>query len=101
MLRKTDATSRVDDLGRVVIPRSICQELGIQEGENLDIYKDRRGVYFGKRSTRSEYLRAAKILYLNILQDGSNSVPDSAKTEVLESLAHAVSLLSGVSGKEV
>ena len=35
---------RIDDLGRVVIPKEIRQSLGIREGDSLEIFVDNGGV---------------------------------------------------------
>lgn len=39
-MKATGIIRRVDDLGRVVIPREIRKNLGIREGEPLEIYTD-------------------------------------------------------------
>lgn len=50
-MRATGITRRIDDLGRVVIPRDIRRSLKIQEGEPLEIYTDETGVYFKKMTS--------------------------------------------------
>ena len=42
-LKLTGMIRRVDDLGRVVIPKVIRQELGITVGEPLEIFIDNDG----------------------------------------------------------
>lgn len=39
-MKSTGCVRRIDDLGRIVIPKAIRQELGIKEGEPLEIFKD-------------------------------------------------------------
>jgi len=39
-MRETGIIRRVDDLGRVVIPKEIRRTLGIKEGEPLEIFVD-------------------------------------------------------------
>lgn len=39
-MKATGIVRRVDDLGRVVIPRDIRKNLGIREGDPLEIYID-------------------------------------------------------------
>lgn len=41
-MKATGIVRRVDDLGRVVIPREIRRSLGIREGEPLEIYTEGR-----------------------------------------------------------
>ena len=42
-MKATGIVRRIDDLGRVVIPREIRKKLGIHEGEPLEIYTDTIG----------------------------------------------------------
>lgn len=42
-MKATGIIRRVDDLGRVVIPKEIRRNLGIREGEALEIYTDTLG----------------------------------------------------------
>ena len=58
-MRATGIVRRIDDLGRVVIPREIRTQLGIHEGEPLEIYLDKTAgghpvVCFAKYSTTFE-----------------------------------------------
>ena len=39
-MKSTGIVRRIDDLGRVVIPREIRRQMGIKEGEPLEIYTD-------------------------------------------------------------
>ena len=39
-MRPTGIVRRIDDLGRVVIPREIRRSLGIREGDALEIFVD-------------------------------------------------------------
>lgn len=47
-LKATGIVRRIDDLGRVVIPREIRRTLDIHEGDALELYSDESGVYFKK-----------------------------------------------------
>ena len=47
-MTKTGQARRMDDLGRVVIPRDIRFALGLRDGDLLDISVDAQGVYFSK-----------------------------------------------------
>lgn len=42
-MKATGIIRRVDDLGRIAIPKEIRRELGIREGEPLEIYVDKIG----------------------------------------------------------
>lgn len=42
-MRATGIVRRIDDLGRVVVPKEIRRTLKIREGDSLEIYTDREG----------------------------------------------------------
>lgn len=42
-MRATGIVRRIDDLGRVVIPKEIRRTLRIREGDSLEIYTDKQG----------------------------------------------------------
>ena len=55
MERKTGIVRRIDDLGRVVIPKKIRRKLNIREGDSLEItYTNDGGVFFRKYLTDEE-----------------------------------------------
>ena len=47
-MRATGIVRRIDDLGRVVIPKEIRRALRIKEGDPLEIYTDNDTVIFKK-----------------------------------------------------
>lgn len=58
-MRTTGIVRRTDELGRVVIPKEIRKQLGIRDGEPLEIYLDKTAdgypvVCFAKYSTTFE-----------------------------------------------
>ena len=54
-MRPTGIVRRVDDLGRVIIPKEIRRTLGIKEGELLEIYTDENTVCFKKYQQKDFY----------------------------------------------
>ena len=48
-MKATGIVRRMDDLGRVVIPKEIRRTLGIREGDPLEIYTDRDGCVIFKK----------------------------------------------------
>lgn len=48
-MRATGIVRRVDDLGRVVIPKEIRRNFGIREGDPLEIYTDQDGAIIFKK----------------------------------------------------
>ena len=47
-MRATGIVRRIDDLGRVVIPREIRRGLGIREGDPLEIFTDKNQIILAK-----------------------------------------------------
>lgn len=63
-MKATGIIRRVDDLGRVVIPREVRMNLGIREGDAFEIFttEDRTGVVFQKYSFDTPVKQALKTL---------------------------------------
>lgn len=54
-MKATGIVRRIDDLGRVVIPKEIRKNMGIQEGDPLEIYtEDRAKIVICKYSTDAD-----------------------------------------------
>ena len=70
-MRATGIVRRVDDLGRVVIPREIRRSMGIREGEPLEIYVDNDAVMFRRYSYKltDEVARVAELVEQNCNAD--------------------------------
>lgn len=45
-MRATGIIRRMDDLGRVVIPKEIRRQMGIKEGDPLEIFTEGDGICF-------------------------------------------------------
>lgn len=58
-MKATGIIRRIDDLGRVVIPREIRRTLGIRDGDPLELYTDEMGVYFRRYNGREEAMKHA------------------------------------------
>ena len=55
-MKATGIIRRVDDLGRIVIPREIRKNLGIKEGDPLEVSVDEKGVYFQKIDMVTDFI---------------------------------------------
>ena len=64
---KTGIIRRIDDLGRIVIPKDIRRKLGIKEGDPLEISVDGNKVCFEH--------------YLPSYEDAINTLIDNIKTD--------------------
>ena len=56
-MKATGIIRRIDDLGRVVIPKEVRRTLGIKEGDPLEIYTDKDCVCFKKYQADIDELR--------------------------------------------
>ena len=52
-MKATGIVRRIDDLGRVVIPKEIRRTLRIREGDPLEIFVDREGEVILKKYSNS------------------------------------------------
>ncbi|WP_291571020.1 stage V sporulation protein T [Clostridium sp. UBA4548] len=95
-MKATGIVRRIDDLGRVVIPKEIRRTLRIREGDPLEIFTDREGGVILKKYSpieelsefSKEYSEALQqtIGHIVIISDKDNliSVSGSPKKEYLE-----------------
>lgn len=92
-MKATGIVRRIDDLGRVVIPKEIRRTLRIREGDPLEIYTDSNGeVIFKKYSPMGEMSSFAE-QYAEVLSKVS-------KQAVLISDSDHIVAASGISKKE-
>lgn len=61
-MKATGIIRRIDDLGRVVIPREIRRTMGIREGDPLEIYTGQRGEVIFKKYAPTHEKECAAIL---------------------------------------
>lgn len=61
-MKSTGVVRRVDDLGRIVIPKEIRRTLRIRDGESLEIFVDREMIALKKFSTMTDMDEISKQL---------------------------------------
>lgn len=88
-MKATGIVRRIDDLGRVVIPREIRKVIGIREGDPLEIYTVDGGVVFKK----CEHDFAHEAEHLRDLVEEYMDEDDPVKTQTLIALEKVASLL--------
>lgn len=91
-MKATGIVRRIDDLGRVVIPKEIRRTAGIREGDPLEIFIDEDdGVVFRK------YIPTYRDDLMTTLQDAAdyydNSEDDRAIAEQLKKIAKEIDAL--------
>lgn len=71
-MKATGIIRRIDDLGRVVIPKEIRRTMGIREGDPLEIYTDHGGCVIFKPYQNDE-LKPMAVSIVNTLRSYSNT----------------------------
>lgn len=93
-VKATGIVRRIDDLGRVVIPKEIRRNLRIREGDPLEIFTDREGeVILKKYSPVADLGKFA--------QEYAESLAESTGHMVLIADQDEIVAAAGVSGKRV
>lgn len=70
-MKATGIVRRIDDLGRIVIPKEIRRTLRIKEGDPLEIYTDREGEVIFKKYSPIGELQSFAAEYADALQKTS------------------------------
>ena len=65
---------RIDDLGRIVIPREIRRSIGIKEGDPLEIFADDKTIIFKKYRTSTEKLAEECAKFVNKVRNNIASI---------------------------
>ena len=58
-MKDTGVIRKIDELGRIVIPKEIRRSLGIRDGENLEIFVSDKGICLQKHSRLVNYQELA------------------------------------------
>ena len=61
-MKATGVTRKIDELGRIVIPKEIRRNLGIRDGENVEIYTDTDSIILKKHNRINSTSDLASIL---------------------------------------
>ena len=68
-MRATGIVRRIDELGRVVIPKEIRKSMRIKDGDALEIFIEKDMVCFKRYNLNSDFLEEIKNLEDNILNE--------------------------------
>ncbi len=71
-MKATGIVRRIDDLGRVVIPKEIRRTMRIREGDPLEIYTDTDGEVIFKKYSPIGELSSVTTQYAEVLYRGTN-----------------------------
>lgn len=92
-MKSTGVVRRIDELGRIVVPKEIRKNLKMQEGENIEIYIDDDKIILKKHSLIKEYERFLKKL--------SETLNLTLKSDVIITDREKVIIANGKIKKEV
>ncbi len=89
-MKQTGVVRKIDELGRIVLPKEIRRNLGIKDGESLEIFVDEKGVYLQKYSKISNLKEISKelcidifdVMKINVLITNRDQVIASSKKEL-------------------
>ena len=93
-MKSTGIIRRIDDLGRVVIPREIRRTLNLKEGDPLEMFIADKMLCLQKYHAGDGYKETIEHLIANL--DGGIEVENSA--EIKAKLNEALELLGGKDG---
>lgn len=74
MMKTTGVVRRIDDLGRIVVPKEIRRTLRIRDGESLEIFVDKDIVALKKYSPMNDLEDFAKVLVEAVYQSLKSNI---------------------------
>ena len=84
-MKATGVVRRIDDLGRIVIPKEIRRNLKINEGDSVEIFVDNSGIILKKYSLLSDMVEMAIKLVDIVYKIYSKSIIITDKERVIAS----------------
>lgn len=72
-MRATGIIRRVDDLGRIVIPKEVRRQMRISTGDALEIYTDREGCVIFKKYVNDELKPMGEGIVKALAKNGINA----------------------------
>lgn len=88
-MKATGIIRRIDDLGRLVVPREVRRALSIKEGDPFEIFVEKDSITFKKYNPTAEYQNRICTLKQDILDD--NEIPN--QIEILKKIEELTALL--------
>ena len=82
-MKATGVVRRIDDLGRIVIPKEIRRNFKINEGDSLEIFVDARGIILKKYSLLDDMVETATNLLESIGKVFSQNILITDKQKVI------------------
>mgnify|MGYP005831245499 CR=1 FL=1 len=82
-MKPTGVTRRIDELGRVVIPKELRETQGLRSGEAIEFFVDKHGIVIRPYQTDEKKKGTLKWL--------ENALSDATNEEDRETIAEAIS----------
>lgn len=98
-MKATGVVRRIDDLGRIVVPKEIRKSLRIREGDSLEIYTDGSDSIILKKYSHVENINNFIIQYVEAVY--SSSKRDIIVTDTERIIAAAGNFRKDVIGKKI
>ena len=97
-MKTTGVVRRIDDLGRIVIPKEIRRTLRIHDGESLEIFVDNEIITLKKYSSLNELANVSKILVESINKEINKEIiiTDREKVKAASVLNKKVKIVDDV-----
>lgn len=99
-LKSTGVIRRIDELGRIVIPKEIRRNLGIRDGENIEIYIEDEEILLKKYNRMSNFSDLAKNLCEIIYNDFNYKMMISDREKIIASNTENYNLINKELNKE-
>ena len=84
-MKETGIIRKVDELGRIVLPKEIRKTLGIKDGEDLEIYIKDKAIYLQKYSRLWALKDISEILIQYALEEMNLNIIITDKEQILAS----------------
>lgn len=82
-MKATGVVRRIDDLGRIVIPKELRRTLRIRDGESLEIFVDNEMITLKKFSSMSDIIQISDNLVNTISQNLTKSIIITDRDKVI------------------
>lgn len=89
---KTGIVRRVDDLGRITIPRNVREMVGITDGTPMEISVEGAKICLEKYSN-GNYAEVIKHIYNNIKED--DFIKDDKRQDICAALDNVINIMEG------
>ena len=90
-MRATGIMRRIDNLGRIVIPKEIRRTYGIEDGDLVEIFTDSDGIILRKYRVEDELMNT-----VNVLSDAVEGYIDDLDCEKVQQIRKHIEEIRGL-----